>query len=219
MDKPIRKVRSNGRTIVGLVTSEKNKGVQFESTLEENFLYLLSFDNEVKTYVSQPVRISFTDGNGKKRSYVPDFLVEYSGKPSVLFEVKTREWIKNNRAEHKINNEAAKQFAAGKGWEFRVITDKELRTEFARNVRHLFRFQDYPIDQASEDFIRDKLRSGGMQIEELIAFAKDNRPLILATIWAMLFAKKLYSNLSKKLTMQSRVKLSDGLADMKYHYL
>jgi hypothetical protein len=216
MDKPVRKVRSNGRTIVGLVSSKKNTGVQFESSLEENLLYLLSFDNEVKTYVSQPVRIPYTDQDGKKRTYVPDFLVEYSGKPSVLIEVKTKEWIKNNREEHKIKNEAGKQYAAGKGWDFRVITDKELRTEFARNVRHLFRFQDYPIDPASEAFIRDKLSSRGMQIERLIKLAGDNEPLILATVWAMLFEKKLSTNLLKNLTMQSRVKLCDGPYEIKY---
>jgi hypothetical protein len=219
MDKPVRKVRSNGRTIVGLVSSKKNMSVQFESYLEENFLYLLSFDSDVTTYISQPVRILYTDQTGKNRTYVPDYLVEYSRSPTVLFEVKTREWIKHNRQEHKRNNEAAKRFAAEKNWDFRVITDKELRTEFVHNIRRLFRFQDYPIDPISADFIRDKLRSGGMPIEELVRQAKDSGPLILATIWAMLFEKKLQANMLKRLTMETKVKLCDDLNKIKYRYL
>ncbi len=219
MDKPVRKVRSNGVTIVGLVSSKKNTGVQFESSLEENFLYMLSFDDGVSGYISQPVKISYTDQTGTERTYVPDYLVEYHGSPSVLFEVKTKEWIKHNRQVHKRNNEAAKKFSAEKNWGFRVITDKELRTEFVHNIRRLFRFQDYPINPVSEDFIRDKLRSGGMPIEELVRQAKDSGPLILATIWAMLFEKKLQGNMLKRLTMKTRVKLCDDPNKIKYRYL
>jgi hypothetical protein len=219
MDKPVRKVRSNGRTIVGLVSSNKNTSVQFESSLEENFLYLLSFDKEVKKCDSQPTRISYIDSNGKDRTYVPDYLVEYLGRPSILFEVKTREWIKHNLSVHKMNNEAAKQFAAEKNWEFRVITDKQLRTEFVNNVRRLFRYQDYPIDREREDFIRASLRNKGMPIEELVRKAKDKELLTLATVWAMLFDKKLSANLLKPLTMKTRVTLCNDPRKIKCPYL
>lgn len=211
MDKPVRKVRSNGKTVVGLLSSAKNKSVQFESSLEESFLYLLSFDDDVKTFFSQPEKIPFQDRKGIARNYVPDFLVEYHDRPPVLFEVKSEKWIKENYDLHCLTNQAAQDFAGGKGWSFQVFTDKRLKTDFALNIKFLFRFQEHPVTMADEKFILDKLTRGGLSVQALVNLAGDNGTKVLATIWSMLFCKKLSANLKEKLTMQTRVRINtDG---------
>jgi len=210
MYSPKRQVRSNGRTVVGLVSSHKNTGVQFESALEEGFLYILTFDREVKNYHSQPVQIPYVTVDGKESLYTPDYLVEYLDRSPVLFEVKSAEWLKENKVQYQSAIDAGKRFAASNGWEYRIVTDKVIRTDYVDNVRFLFRFQDYLIEKI--------LGHSAKSIEALVQLMPDNPSALLSSIWAMIYKKKLSCNLFRKLTMESRVRLSDRPFEMKYPY-
>lgn len=203
---------------MGLVSSHKNTGVQFESALEEGFLYILTFDREVKNYYSQPVQIPYVTVDGKESRYTPDYLVEYLDRPSVLFEVKSAEWLKENKMQYQPAIEAGKKFAASKGWEYRIVTNKVIKTDYADNVRFLFRFQNYAVDLSHQTLIEKGLNHGAKSIEALVQLMPENPSALLSSIWAMIYKKKLSCNLFRKLTMQSKVRSSDRAFEMKYPY-
>jgi len=57
------------------ITSKADETVQCESFQERKLTLLFDRDPTIREYRSQPERFSFTDTQGKTRTYVPDFLV------------------------------------------------------------------------------------------------------------------------------------------------
>src|SRR5947208_8398615 len=53
------------------------QGSPFESSLERDFLLLLDFDPDVEFYEEQPVKITYHDDRGRRRTYTPDVFVRY----------------------------------------------------------------------------------------------------------------------------------------------
>ena len=71
----------------------------FESTLERDFITLLEFDSRVFEFEVQPVKIEWTDKNGKRRRYFPDVIFKRKTKhgiETVLVEVKYRSDLKED---------------------------------------------------------------------------------------------------------------------------
>jgi TnsA endonuclease N terminal len=116
-----------------------NMVIWFESLLERDFLCLLEYDFfDVKFFKSQPCRIHYRS-DGKKRRYTPDFLVIRNSKRQII-EVKPEEKAleQKNRALYRI----AAQTCAKEGYEFRVVTDVEIRVEpRLDNIKLLLRYQ------------------------------------------------------------------------------
>jgi len=88
---PVRKIRAGHRGIRG-TASALCKPVAFESTLERDFLALLSMDPNLADLREQPIRIDFRDVGGRARHYTSDVLVLYNAKlpQQVLYKIKYR---------------------------------------------------------------------------------------------------------------------------------
>ena len=60
----VRRVRSNGQNLRGVITNKAGRLVQFESWAERTLILRLDRDREVMDYQSQPEQYRFTDENG-----------------------------------------------------------------------------------------------------------------------------------------------------------
>jgi hypothetical protein len=144
-------------SITGTLVSVKDRLFKsFESPLERDFLILMDFDWTVSSFYHQPVKIRFSGPDGSPRTYVPDVLVFYDikGVPNkwrkpLLAEIKTKVDLAHRRNEYSLKFKAAEKFAKRRGWEFRVLTEDDIRTPFLSNARFLRQFRDChpPLDQ------------------------------------------------------------------------
>ena len=102
------------------VTKTGNKE-WFGSSYEEKRMKQLD-DMGVKWTKNHGIRIPYTDNNGRKRNYVPDFLIN----DKIIEEVKPKSVINTNFNNCKIKIPFAKKYCKNNGYEFRIITEKEL---------------------------------------------------------------------------------------------
>ncbi|WP_019156814.1 TnsA endonuclease N-terminal domain-containing protein [Robertmurraya massiliosenegalensis] len=112
----------------GYINSRKcDELVEWESLLEKDFIKVLDFDPSVNRIQSQPLKIKYRY-KGKLYKYFPDFLVETKDKHKILFEVKPEN--KMNDDKNKVKFEVGKIYCETKGWDFIVVTEKDIRKGF-----------------------------------------------------------------------------------------
>lgn len=152
LKKRVRNIDLKYSSLSGQISSKKlQKSIQFESSLERDFIYLIEFDIDVKEYLEQPLIIPYTDLYGKHRKYTPDFLISYHDKfrKKEIIEIKyEEELIKNNKElNHKLNE--ARLYCIRNNMVFRVCSDNYIRNKncvLLRNVKFLSRYRDYYDD-------------------------------------------------------------------------
>jgi TnsA-like endonuclease N terminal/TnsA endonuclease C terminal len=214
---PVRKIPKNYRSVTGLVASELNaKQTAFESSLERDFMLLLEFDPDVLFYEEQPVRIDYLSVDGQTRHYTPDILVTYRQtststmlKPPLLVEIKYRRDLFERWQELKPKFRAARRYAKGQGWIFKIITEVEIRTPYLKNVKFLRQFQRYPIDLADADLLLQKVSDLESTDPEslLLALCPEarDRAQLLPTLWRLVARRTIGADLNQPLTMRSPI--------------
>jgi hypothetical protein len=165
----------------------------------------LEFDNTVERYVVQPVTIQYYINN-KRSKYTPDIAVYYVtalNRLPLLVEIKYAEELQKKKVELERKFTAARQYGKENGFEFKVFTEKEIRTPYLDNVKFLGRYLlqkiEVPLAQSivSRFDHQDKFR-----VQELIENDKDKmRPQLLYTTWQLLAQNILSCNLHEKLSM------------------
>lgn len=120
----VRRVRSNGENLRGVITNKAGRLVQFESWLERALILRLDRDPAVLDYQSQPERFIFTDEQGRSRSYTPDFKVWRRRGPIEIHEVT----ISSRRVRPNLQRReaVARQICGEKGWQYVVHTEQTL---------------------------------------------------------------------------------------------
>lgn len=214
---PVRKIPRNYRNITGRITvSDGAESKGFESSLERDFLILLDFDITVVRFEEQPVTISYGDQEGRARTYTPDVLAFYrTDKPfsrtrvPCLFEVKYREDLKKGWKEFRPKFKAAIRYAKKRGWKFKIITEREIRSEYLDNAKFLrgytHRFGN-PQDQS-------RLLINLRELQEtdpatlMLATSEDvmTRAMLLPTLWYLVAKRRVGVDLTRPLTMASRI--------------
>ncbi|MDQ3818146.1 MAG: Tn7 transposase TnsA N-terminal domain-containing protein, partial [Acidobacteriota bacterium] len=144
---PVRKIPLSGRSLTGRVARPGDDGsAEFESSLERDLYSLLVFDKRrYAGFEVQPVRIAFTDNQGRIRTYTPDVLIYFIADPvtghrppPVLAEVKYRNDLFEQWKKLKPKFKAARAFSREQGWQrFRILTEVEIRTPYLANVKFL----------------------------------------------------------------------------------
>lgn len=140
---PIRNIPKNYRNVTGVAANSKSEGkAMFESTLERDWLTLLQFSAEVESFEVQPVKIKWVDAEGKNHTYTPDVLVYYhqAGAKPLLCEVKYRDELRENWTQFKPKFQAAYRYAKDRGWRFKLITERRVRTTLLDNAKFLLPF-------------------------------------------------------------------------------
>lgn len=210
----VRRIPINVRSLTGTVN-----GQEFESSLERDLLLLAHWDNEVAWYQSQPVRIEYLDPHGKLRSYTPDLLIsyrsiQYPNQPSVsrkplLCEVKYRKDFAEQWKVLKPKFRAARVYAKVNGYEFRVLTEREIRTEYLKNVQFLWSYRFAPFHQQHLEQLKAALCEIGEAAPATLLDAcyldKTLRGEAQWTLWCMIARGWIKCDLHKPLTMQTRI--------------
>ncbi len=208
------------------VTGTTPDGQQFESTLEEDFLFLTRFNRLVERVETQTITIDWADASGAMRTYTPDIIVYYrkdleesKDLPTKIFEVKPdfgekgkdRKHLypprKEDEEENKLKWAAASRWTALRGWEFEVVRESAIRTPFLNNVKFLLRYLERDLVPKQETEMLEYLSlHGSMTIEDLMkVFAKDiqSRAKLLPTCYRLIAKQQIGADLSCTLSMQT----------------
>lgn len=209
---PVRKIPKNYLSVTGAFASRTNgRALAYESRLEMDHMVTLDWDPEVESFEEQPVRILFVGKNGRNSSYVPDLLIRYrpstSGKlrKPVLVEVKSQGDLEKNKDKYAPKFAAAKKFAAERGWEFRVITDREIRTPRLPNLKFLREYRLIEPDVAVIKRVVAAIRTKGgkAEVQALLeeTFRSDTERLrLLPVIWHLVATGILQVDLEQPVT-------------------
>jgi len=141
---PVRKVSNHGGNIIGRFPSTKmERMIAFESLLERDFIYLLEYDPSVEWFEEQPLSIEYKQ-EGKRLQYTPDFhLIEHG--QHVLVECKPERFVETEENRHKFA--AARVWCRESGWEFRIMTDQQIRSGFRlQNVKLMARYARLKVE-------------------------------------------------------------------------
>jgi len=209
---PVRNIPKNYRNVTGIAAHNKAQGqAMFESTLERDLITLLQFDPLVDTFEVQPLMIEWHDGE-KLRTYTPDVLVYYTQprQPTTLFEVKYRSDLKELWPVLKPKFKAARHYAKGKDWKFKLITEKEIRNPYLDNAKFLISFVNKgPSSEMDMDVLDDAIRklehSTPRQLLGSIYIDEWNQAKLLPTLWHLIGTRQIATDLTQKLTMASPI--------------
>ncbi len=119
-----------------LVSIKNNETIDFESSLERDYIYLLEYDNNVKYYWEQPFTLEYYEDDSKK-VYTPDFLVEYYSGNKILVEIKYEADLMENKIKYKNKFSKTSAFCKTNNMQFKVISEKHIRTEILFNAKFL----------------------------------------------------------------------------------
>lgn len=188
--------------------------VAVESTLERDFALLQRFDGDIVGLEEQPVRISYRDAAGVKRSYVPDFLVTCRQGAPKLVEVKFSNDPALVAGELEPRFAAARTYSAARGWSFHLATEADIRTPRLGNATFLLPFRQRPADSALRARILLAIQARPRAVEWLVATVSTDtgcdRAQVLSSLWGMVARFELAADLDRPLTMQSHLKLPNG---------
>lgn len=219
-----RKFKASPVKVTGLTPD----GVPFESSLEEDQLFLLRFNSAGIDSISRPTEsIVWRDKDGKLHRYTPDLLIRYRAtekypdgvtvlgevKPDFLDEKspKSRLRFKETDDERARKWTAAHNYATLKGWVFRVFRESSIRTPFLRNVKFLIKHLELP--RAGEDSarIREYLKvHGSTPIGKLMHALEpvvEVRAALYPALWGCVAKREVAVDLESMLTLSSTLSL------------
>lgn len=203
----VRKISNRGsNNVIGKFPSYKTgKTVWWESKLERDYLYLLEFDSDVRSYKEQPVRIVF-ELNGLIRRYTPDFLVERTNKKQ-LVEVKPQEKV--FKGDGKQRYLTISRVCRSRGYQFRILTEAEIRRQpRLRNIKLFYKYARTVIAPQHQilckEFFRDKTSA---PLREIIKYFTD-REVNPSVVYALLFHTILVVDIMQPITLDSVVRLA-----------
>lgn len=215
---PVRQIPIGTRALTG---RHARTGAKYESGLERDFFELVSQDPLFDAVDWQPVKIRYTDIWGKLQRYTPDALVTFktdpvSGikRPPLLAEVKYREEYRARYHELKDRLRAARRYADSLGWQFEVVTEREIRTARFANRYFLNGYLERAPASAVQAAISDEIARGGeIDIRSLLSAVtpdKMRQAELLPSVWWMLARGHIETDLSVRLNMRAVVRLPDS---------
>lgn len=229
---PVRKIPRSYRAVTGATASVKvGRAVASESTLECDVFTLLEFDPDVDRYEEQPLTVLYRDADGRARHYTPDVLVWFREdvapgcwRRPLLAEVKYRVDLAGQWRALQRRLAAARAHAAARGWEFRILTEREVRTPYLANARFLLPFRRRPATEESS--VRERLLLDALEdmreadAETLLLYVHRDERLrleLLPELWRLVAWRAIRADLRLPLTMRSRLWLASPSAAMPEH--
>jgi len=200
--RPVRRVGVTRRSVSGTYAFRGTLPVQFESTLERDFVMRAEFFTAVAQVVAQPVTIDFRGADGRPLTYTPDYLVYYhlDGRHledyprPLLVEVKPEaEWRAHWR-EWSTKWKAARTRAREEGWTFRIFDESRIRDQVLSNIRFIERYQRMDFcEEESLAIIETVRQMGSVPFHYLLArhFVGDDTRIGIAHLWHLLAARRL----------------------------
>lgn len=215
---PVRSIPRNYRSLTGKVNNARNQvAVAFESMLERDFYLLLDFESTVASFEEQPVRIGYEYPAGTRRTYTPDVLVYYCADPAVastpapmLCEVKYREDLRTHWNAYKPKFKAARRYARQRRWVFRLITEREIRTPYLKNVKFLREYRRRVVDRDDCCRLLAALAAQGetdaKALLTKLSPTRDTYAKLLPVLWHLVAVGRIGANLAVPLTMRTTLR-------------
>lgn len=219
---PVRVIPRSRRSVTGHLSWRRQQSIQYESTLERDFIIRQEFDLAVAQVLSQPCRIPFVTPSGRSSHYTPDFLVIYrtdSAPPSLqrkplLIEVKPEaDWRENWRA-WLGKWKAARRYAESQGWHFRIMDESRIRTKALANIQFLRRYRDAAFPVEESDWIVQSVRELGSATFDYL-HAKHFQGLYaaegVAHLWSLLAQRRLDCDICRPLGKDTELWVPDEI--------
>lgn len=218
--KPVRAIPRSHRSVRGHFSFRGSAAIQYESTLERDFLARQEHDRAVAEVVSQPCRIPYQLPSGRASHYTPDFLVlfrpnsgpvEHQRFP-LLVEVKPEADWRRHWRDWAPKWKAARRYAREQGWQFRVMDESRIRTQALENISFLRRYRDHELPETESVWIIDGLRElGSASVDYLVA---KHFPGLYAAegifhLWHLLATRRLECDIHRPLTMGTELWVPD----------
>ncbi|MHB8461032.1 MAG: TnsA endonuclease N-terminal domain-containing protein [Vulcanimicrobiaceae bacterium] len=209
----VRQIPPNRRSVTGLLPSWKNgKMVSFESALERDYASTLDFDRAVSTFETQPLVIDYSGPDGKARRGYPDFLVHFRPQlhlPPLLVDVKYRKDLFAQWTVLKPRLKAALAFASTRGWNYKIMTEVEIRTTSLKNVRFLLPYARCAPDPMHEELLMNTLRifqsTSPSDLLKACYSCEWNRAQLIPTLWCLVGRRLIATDFDQLLTMTSAI--------------
>jgi hypothetical protein len=213
----VRKIPPNRISLTGLVASRRQgRMIGSESSLERDLYIILDFDLNVDQYIEQPVKIEYYDAFGNRRTYTPDVLIHYrkdivpaKTMKSLLCEVKYRQQLFQNWKDIKPKILAGRSYAKERGWEFKILTEQEIRTPYLENAKFLRSYRNLQTDWDLANVIQNTLTELREADPEtlLTAITSDRwkQAEFIPMLWHLIARQRIGTDLSLRLNMKSRI--------------
>jgi len=209
---PVRKLKNSHRALTGKVNLEGGGMAGFESSLERDLLLILDFDRTVMSVKEQPFSLSYIH-EASVRRYTPDVMAEYDRDvlPTVVFEVKPIEKLRANWVSLRPGFKAAVAHCRLRDWQFKIVTERHIRTPYLANVKFLRRYRDLaPLLLRQAQLRYTATAVGPTTPQGLLAAAywpKEEQAQALPALWQMVAAGEFDIDLTKPLSMRMPIRL------------
>lgn len=208
---PARSIGVRRRGVAARVRLAEGGRVDAESSLERDLLRSLDFRDDVISVREQPMKIRF-ELNGRQRAYTPDVIAQFrtpKGTRTVVYEIKVADELHQNWAELKPRFRAAMRYCRERGWKFKLMTEKQIRTPFLANARFLRPYLHIQPDLPSAERLLYTLRALGPTTPQalLVASYWDDkaRMAALPMLWHLVACRAILVGLDEHLTMNSLI--------------
>jgi hypothetical protein len=206
-------MRSSKHRMTPRLASDKlSRLVPCDSYLEKDFFIQLDFDPAVIAWRDHPFRISYLY-QGQLHRYTPDALVlrrRSSCLVHQVVEVKSTHLLEKDEVRRAL--QVGERFCGAKGWEYRVVTEKELRSgHLLENIKRIRRYrrQRPPLPYLLALKERLNAMGGWASIAELAAaLGTVDTDHITPYIYSLLYNKELFADLQSPLTPHTLVGLA-----------
>ncbi|WP_084382906.1 TnsA endonuclease N-terminal domain-containing protein [Curvibacter delicatus] len=204
---PVRAIGVQSRSITGTMPD----GNRYESSLERDFMFLLQFDTSVDVYTPQPLTMKYRGLDGAVHKYTPDGLIEWRADRHVddprplLVEIKYRESFLGEWRHWRKLARAAQDYANHRGWNFRIFTEKDIRTPILDNVRFLLPYRKRASTAETEqwvlDFLHELVESTPETLISLLYSDKWNQAALLPVVWKLMAERRIGFHIDQPLSM------------------
>lgn len=158
-----RKAGSERGSVISTKPKLRKEGITFshESNPEKYCYILFDHDPGCIDLVPQPAEIPWTNTKGKVKPTYPDCWTKWETGEQILFEVKPEEVLRELEKDEDwhLKVKAIKECCVEKGWEYRIITDREIYTTRLDNVLSLLRSAKTPPPKDRLTKIREALKA------------------------------------------------------------
>ncbi len=196
---PVRHRKKSASSYLGWVYFlAEGRHIRHESALERDFLHHMHFIPSLLHIEEQPMRIL-----QEERSYTPDFKLELrAGPPSIenpgsthLIEIKPIGVLQKDWMKLKPRIELGAEFAKDNGWNFKILTELEIRSNDLKILQFLMRFIHIEPDHELSGWLIQQLHIKPRSLVDLLLGAKNEFALepktCLPTIWHLVAVREI----------------------------
>ncbi len=204
-----RKIDTSNLSLTGAIYSLKqNNSVEFESSLERDYINILEYNNDVVEYIEQPIKIEYFEDD-VRRTYIPDFWAKYNNGQEEIIEIKYLEELNKNEPQLINKHFQANLFCENNNLTFKVLTEKDIRTPYLENAKFLlyYRTKEKMIENNHINLILNILGKyrciSVIEMVENLSRDKYVQAEYLFTLWYLISINLIGFDQKKTLSMKS----------------